>query len=363
MGGARSDCSSGTPRHAFGAIDLPARGSRRSTGGRANTWRWRGRARIRRYLVDRLERLTGECHQLIYQQRELGLKRLRRILRRISRPRCARTRATSRRRRCCSCCRRLVLGLLVYARPELILSVVDAETAAEFEEMYSPIGRFDRPLSHGRHRLDDVRLLHPQQHRRRVPVLRRRPVRGPRHRCSSWPTTARSAARLPAISTERGLSTTFYSFVATHSAFELTAIVLSGAAGLRIGHALLAPGRQTRVQSLVLGVARVGSAALRRHRHAAHRRGGRSVLVVGELAAATGEVRRRRAVLDRRPRLFHLPGAPCRLTRWRCGCGRARRMEAADLGVRLCQSAAPSVYPCYLVAVCRCWRSRWRRPS
>src|SRR5207244_4694056 len=43
--------------------------------------------------------------------------------------------------------------------------------------------------------------------------------------------------------TERGLSATFYSFIATHSAFELTAIVLSGAAGLRIGHALLAPGR------------------------------------------------------------------------------------------------------------------------
>jgi uncharacterized membrane protein SpoIIM required for sporulation len=52
--------------------------------------------------------------------------------------------------------------------------------------------------------------------------------------------------------TERGLASTFYSFVVTHGAFELTAIVLSGAAGLRLGHALLAPGRRTRVQSLVL---------------------------------------------------------------------------------------------------------------
>jgi uncharacterized membrane protein SpoIIM required for sporulation len=47
------------------------------------------------------------------------------------------------------------------------------------------------------------------------------------------------------------MAPTFYSFVATHSAFELTAIVLSGAAGLRIGHALLAPGRLTRRQALV----------------------------------------------------------------------------------------------------------------
>ena len=51
--------------------------------------------------------------------------------------------------------------------------------------------------------------------------------------------------------TEKGLATTFYSFVVTHAAFELTAIVLSGAAGLRIGHALLAPGRLKRLQSLV----------------------------------------------------------------------------------------------------------------
>jgi uncharacterized membrane protein SpoIIM required for sporulation len=51
--------------------------------------------------------------------------------------------------------------------------------------------------------------------------------------------------------TERDMGSTFYSFVATHAAFELTAIVLSGAAGLRIGHALLAPGRLTRRQALV----------------------------------------------------------------------------------------------------------------
>jgi uncharacterized membrane protein SpoIIM required for sporulation len=42
-----------------------------------------------------------------------------------------------------------------------------------------------------------------------------------------------------------------YSFVVTHAAFELTAIVLAGAAGIRLGHALIVPGRQTRVQSLV----------------------------------------------------------------------------------------------------------------
>jgi uncharacterized membrane protein SpoIIM required for sporulation len=49
----------------------------------------------------------------------------------------------------------------------------------------------------------------------------------------------------------RGDSERFFSFVVTHSAFELTAIVLSGAAGLKLGHAVLAPGRLTRAQALM----------------------------------------------------------------------------------------------------------------
>src|SRR5262245_63674060 len=36
---------------------------------------------------------------------------------------------------------------------------------------------------------------------------------------------------------ERGLSSTFFSFVATYSAFELTAIVLAGSDGLLLGPA------------------------------------------------------------------------------------------------------------------------------
>ncbi|HET7796152.1 MAG TPA: stage II sporulation protein M [Rhizobacter sp.] len=50
--------------------------------------------------------------------------------------------------------------------------------------------------------------------------------------------------------TARGHGDNFWSFVVTHGAFELTGIVLSGAAGLRLGHALLSPGRRTRLQAL-----------------------------------------------------------------------------------------------------------------
>jgi uncharacterized membrane protein SpoIIM required for sporulation len=46
--------------------------------------------------------------------------------------------------------------------------------------------------------------------------------------------------------TALGYTETFWGFVAGHSAFELTAIMLSGAAGLKVGFALLAPGGRTR---------------------------------------------------------------------------------------------------------------------
>ena len=51
--------------------------------------------------------------------------------------------------------------------------------------------------------------------------------------------------------TREGLGENFYSFVAGHSAMELAAIAISGAAGLRLAHALLAPGRRSRKAALV----------------------------------------------------------------------------------------------------------------
>jgi uncharacterized membrane protein SpoIIM required for sporulation len=47
-----------------------------------------------------------------------------------------------------------------------------------------------------------------------------------------------------------GYSEPFFSFVAGHSSFELMALVLAGATGLKIGLALIAPGRLTRLQAL-----------------------------------------------------------------------------------------------------------------
>jgi uncharacterized membrane protein SpoIIM required for sporulation len=51
--------------------------------------------------------------------------------------------------------------------------------------------------------------------------------------------------------TQIGYHQTFWSFVAGHSSFELVAIVLSGAAGLRLAAALVAPGQRLRKAALV----------------------------------------------------------------------------------------------------------------
>jgi len=48
-----------------------------------------------------------------------------------------------------------------------------------------------------------------------------------------------------------GYSSTFWPFVSGHSAMELTAIVLSGAAGFKLGFSIINPGRKSRIRSLI----------------------------------------------------------------------------------------------------------------
>jgi uncharacterized membrane protein SpoIIM required for sporulation len=210
-------------------------------------------ARARAYpphIVERLDQLTADAHQAIYQRREFGLGRLRRLFT-IDFPRAVRAHAlyvwialavfglpT------------VILGVLVYQQPELILSVVDSETASSFEEMYS-----ESAASIGRMRTaDNDWAMFGFYIRNNIGIAFQCFASGLFAGVGSLFFLAFNGAYGGAIGgylTERGLSATFYSFIATHSAFELTAIVLAGAAGLRIGHSMLAPGRRTRTQALV----------------------------------------------------------------------------------------------------------------
>jgi uncharacterized membrane protein SpoIIM required for sporulation len=202
------------------------------------------------YLVDRLERLTAEAHQLIYQRREFGWDRVKAIVQRDFPAAVRKQRWYVAAAAATFVLPTIIMGFLVYVKPDMILSVVSPETAASFEAMYSPsadsIGRTRQAQTDW--------MMFGYYIRNNIGVSFQCFAGGLFAGLGALFFLAYNGAFAGALAgylTERGLSATFYSFVVTHTAFELTAIVLSGAAGLRIGHSLLVPGRQTRRQSLV----------------------------------------------------------------------------------------------------------------
>lgn len=202
------------------------------------------------YLLDRLDRLTADAHQVIYQQREFGASALWRIFARDF-PRAVRADAVYVAiAAALFTIPTVVLGVLVYHQPELILSVVDAATAAQFEQMY---GAAAESIGRTRDAGDDWTMF-GFYIRNNVGVAFQCFASGLAAGVGSIFFLIYNGAMGGAVAgylTERGLGEVFYSFVVTHGSFELTAIVLSGAAGLKLGYSLLAPGRRTRAQSLV----------------------------------------------------------------------------------------------------------------
>jgi uncharacterized membrane protein SpoIIM required for sporulation len=203
------------------------------------------------YLTDRLEQLTADAHQLIYQRAEVGLGQLQRMVA-YDFPRAVRAHSNYVWiALAVFAIPTVVLGYLVYLRPELILSVIDPQTAQSFQDMYS-----QNAESIGRVReAQNDWVMFGFYIRNNIGVAFQCFAGGLFAGLGSLFFLAFNGAYGGAIAgylTQRNLGDTFYSFVVTHAAFELTAIVLSGAAGLRLGHALLAPGRLTRQQALVL---------------------------------------------------------------------------------------------------------------
>lgn len=207
------------------------------------------------YMLDRLERLTGDAHQLIYQRKEFGVATVERLVS-VDFPETVRTHTVYVLVSAALLfVPMLIVGLLVYHRPDLILSVVDARTAASFERMYSPTAE-----SIGRLRDADTDwMMFGYYIMHNIGISFQCFAGGLLAGVGSIFFLIYNGAIIGAVGgylTARGLGTTFYPFVVTHSAFELTAIVLAGAAGLRLGHSLLIPGRRTRLDSLVAATRR-----------------------------------------------------------------------------------------------------------
>ena len=200
-------------------------------------------------IVERLSIVTARAHQIVYRQSDFGIARIARVL-------LNRFPATVRAHRGYVALAALlfvgpalVLGFVVYHKPDLILSIVDASTATQFEKMYDPsnevLGRLRDAGSNW--------MMFGFYVMNNIGIAFQCFATGILLGIGSVYFIAMNGAFTGAIAgyvASAGFGGTFFSFVATHSAFELTAIVLCGAAGLRIGRAVLFPGRLPRTAAL-----------------------------------------------------------------------------------------------------------------
>lgn len=142
----------------------------------------------------------------------------------------------------------MIVGIL--AQPALVYSVVDAQTVTMMEAMYTP---GDDSLHTVERSSDSDIAMFGFYIYNNIGIAFRTFASGILLGAGSVFFLAYNGFYIGAVSghlTQVGLVEPFWSFVITHGSVELTAIVLSGAAGLKLGLAILAPGRRTRSEAL-----------------------------------------------------------------------------------------------------------------
>jgi uncharacterized membrane protein SpoIIM required for sporulation len=207
------------------------------------------------HVAERLDTLTARAHRLIYRQPSAGRAALLRFVRDTF-P--ATLRAQWRFLLASGLVFTLPLvavGLATWFDPSFALTLMSAQQVAEFDSMYG-----DFADSIGRTRDADTDwVMFGFYLRNNISVAFQCFATGLLLGLGSLFFLAYNGALIGAVAgylTAQGLGHNFWPFVATHSSFELTAIVISGAAGLMLGHALLAPGRLARGHALRRAAAR-----------------------------------------------------------------------------------------------------------
>lgn len=203
------------------------------------------------HLTQRLEALTQSAHRLIYRRHDYGLARLG-LLVLVDFPQAVRAhRAYLLVAALLFVVPLLAAGLATYRDPGFILHLLDAGQVQQFDSMYS-----DSAKSFGRNRdasgdwqMFGFYVMH------NIGIGFRCFAAGIFGGIGSAGVLLFNGVQIGAVGgylIASGHGQNFCSFVVTHGAFELTAIVLAGAAGLRLGYALIAPGRHTRLEALRL---------------------------------------------------------------------------------------------------------------
>lgn len=143
-------------------------------------------------------------------------------------------------------------ALLVYAFPELVYNLIPAEQVRDMQSMYDPVaGHLGRSAERAASE-DWVMFGYYVMHN--IGIAFQTFASGLLLGVGSAFFLFYNGLIIGAVAghlTEIGFGQTFWSFVIGHGAFELSAIALAGAAGLKLGWAVIAPGRLTRGEALV----------------------------------------------------------------------------------------------------------------
>ena len=209
-------------------------------------------AKHRRYgsqLVERLNRIVMACHHRLYSHRKVESETwLRHLL--FDFPLTLRANAAFVwLSAALFALPLLMMGVLCYVDEDIVYSVMSAESVRNLEDMYSPDAE-----SFGRERQSDTDLVMFGFYiNNNIGISFQVFASGIFFGIGSVFYLIFNGLVIGAAAghiTQVGYTATFFPFVVGHGAFELTAIVFSGAAGLMLGFALIAPGELSRLAAL-----------------------------------------------------------------------------------------------------------------
>lgn len=209
-------------------------------------------AKHRRYslsLIDRLNHIVVASHNLLYAQNTRFRYQWLRFFVMDFPLAMYRNRSYVRWATFLFCAPALIVGLLCYFNPDMVYSVMPSEQVRSMEAMYDPDARV---LGRDRESETDLAMFGFYIFNN-IGIAFREFAGGILFGVGALFIIIYNGIFLGAVFghlTQVGYVSTLYPFVIGHGAFELTALVIAGAAGLKLGAVLVDPGNLTRLAAL-----------------------------------------------------------------------------------------------------------------